>query len=155
MYKYRKREGNDPLFTFETIHELTFYVAFRYMGAENFPLENLYSLDFGETERNKSPIDQEISITILKIITDFVSENNHIILHYICDSMDNKQDFRDRLFSRWFSITSPKNWNKYDILLENYENYRLSFLYNADIYNSRFIEREIILTLDSLEREKQ
>ena len=53
MYDYRKEEGSDPLFIFETHLGLTYYVAFRKMGTGKFPLDNLYSLDFDEIDKKK------------------------------------------------------------------------------------------------------
>ena len=108
MYEYFKKEGSDPLFIFETKGGLTYYVTFRKMGTESYPLDNLYSLDFFEIENKKGKNDTNISSTILNIITDFISDNNHIVLHYICESIDLKHTFRRRLFSRWFSFTNLK-----------------------------------------------
>ena len=81
MYDYRKEEGSDPLFIFETHLGLTYYVAFRKMGTGKFPLDNLYSLDFDEIDKKKGKNDEEISSTLLHIITTFLDENNHIIVH--------------------------------------------------------------------------
>ncbi|TBW27176.1 DUF6169 family protein [Gramella sp. KN1008] len=155
MYDYIIEEGSDPLFLFETDGGLTYYVAFRKMGTESYPLDNLYSLDFNEIDNKKGRNDAKISSTILTIITDFLDENNHIVLHYICDSLDLKHPFRRRLFSRWFSLKNPPNWIKYDISLEGSEDYTLTFLYDTTIYNSDLIEPEIILTIDSIQQEKQ
>jgi hypothetical protein len=155
MYDYRKEEGSDPLFIFETNHGLTYYVAFRKMGTEKFPLDNLYSLDFDEIDKKKGKNDEEVSSTLLHIITTFLDENNHIIVHYICDSLDSRHTFRRRLFSRWFSMMNPTHWIKYDIDIEDTEEYTLTFLYDSSLYGTDLVEPEIILTLDSLQRDKQ
>lgn len=154
MYDYRKEEGSDPLFIFETNYGLTYYVAFRKMGIEKYPLDNLYSLDFDEIDKKKVKNDEEISSTILNIITTFLDDNNHIIVHYICDSLDFRHTFRRRLFSRWFSMMNPPNWIKYDIDIEDSEDYTLTFIYDSSLYGTELVEPEIILTIDSLQREK-
>lgn len=157
MYKYEKEESaNSTLFTFDTIHGYTFYVSFRNMSVETAPLNNLYSLDFGEINKNKSPNDCNISITILNIIIEYTTENVDYVIHYVCDSMDNRHISRDKLFSKWFSLYSNDNWVRYDVTYEvqDAEDCKLSFLYNSDRYTPEFIESEILLTLDSLDREK-
>lgn len=156
MYEYKKEEGDDgPLFTFDTVYGLTFIVSFRHMGVKDYPLNNLYSLDFVELNQIKSPSDSFISSTILSIVIEFTTEYNDYIIHYLCELSDKKHFYRSRLFSRWFSINNPNGWVKYDIDIDMDLDYKLSFLYDSKIYETNYIEEEIILVLDSLENEKR
>lgn len=157
MYNYEKEESaNGTLFTFDTAHGYTFYVSFKSMNIETHPLSNLYSLDFGEINNHKSPNDDCISTTILKIIIDYTTENVDNVIHYVCDSMDNRHQSREKLFSKWFELYSYDNWVRYNINYEipDSDDCKLYFLYNSDRYAPEFLESEILLTLDSLDREK-
>ena len=151
MYTYYKEEGTYPLFTFTTDNNLTYYVAFRDMEQKGYPLENLYSIDFHKVEEGKTQKDKKISLTILQIIFDFILENESLIIYYLCDSMDNKQTYREKLFSKWFALSDTQNWNKFDLTLENQKDYKMSFLYSSNIYPTELIESEVIRSITSLE----
>ena len=154
MYEYFIEEGADgPLFYFSTGYDLTYYVAFRNMSQDNYPLNNLYSLDFGEIDGKKGKNDSKISSTILEIIIKFLNNNPSLILHFLCESSDRRQLHRKRLFTRWFSICAMDNWVKYDYDFENAD-YNISFIYRSDFYETDKIEAEILLTLDAYERVK-
>jgi len=78
MYKYYKEQGAEgPYFYFYTELNLTYYVAFRNMSQENFPLNNLYSLDFGEVNKKK----EKTTLNILYNIKYYnrVSRNRPIV----------------------------------------------------------------------------
>lgn len=60
-----------------------------------------------------SPRDNDVKKTIFSIIKEFFRVNNATML-YICETGDNKQAMRSRLFSRWFSTFADKG--KYSIL---------------------------------------
>ncbi|MDY0781107.1 DUF6169 family protein [Tenacibaculum sp. IB213877] len=154
MYKYTKEQGAEgPYFYFYTENNLTYYVAFRNMSQDSYPLNNLYSLDFGEIDNRKGKNDIKISSTILHIIIQFINFDQSIVLHFLCDSTDKRHLNRKRLFSRWFSISHKSNWIKYDYDFDNAD-YNISFLYCSDIYETQKIESEILLTLDVYERAK-
>lgn len=154
MYDYILQEGADgPFFYFTTEFNLTYYVAFRKMPQESYPLDNLYSLDFGEVDNKKGKNDSKISSTILEIIIKFLEQDATLVLHFLCDSEDKRQLNRKRLFSRWFSICNLENWIKYDYDFEN-SDYNISFIYSSLKYETDLMESEILLTLDVYERAK-
>lgn len=154
MYNYFKEQGADgPYFYFYTELNLTYYVAFRNMSQDNFPLNNLYSLDFGEIDGLKGKNDSKISSTILNIIIEFLESDHSLVVHFLCDNNDSRQLNRKRLFSRWFSICEMHNWMKYDYDFDSVD-YNVSFLYCSDVYDTNLMETEILLTLDVYERAK-
>lgn len=55
-----------------------------------------------------SPLDPKLRSTVLCIIEAFFSANPEILL-YICETGDGKQEFRSRLFVRWFNSYSNRN----------------------------------------------
>lgn len=154
MYKYYKEQGADgPYFYFYTELNLIYYVAFRNMSQETFPLNNVYSLDFGEIDGKKGKKDTKISSTILSIIIEFLETDQSLVIHFLCDSADSRQLNRKRLFSRWFSICGMEQWVKYDYDFDSAD-YNISFMYCSDIYETTLMETEILLTLDVYERAK-
>ena len=55
-----------------------------------------------------SPLDRKLRDTIFCIISSFFEANPEILL-YICETGDGKQEFRSRLFVRWFNAYANKN----------------------------------------------
>lgn len=155
MYKYFLEQGTDkdPLFYFYTDFGLAYYVAFRNMSENVYPLHNLYSLDFGEINKRKSKNDSKISSTILAIIRNFIETDNSRVIHFLCDNEDQRQLHRKRLFSRWFSISAMNDWVKYDYDFKNVD-YNISFIYSANIYNTKVMENQILSTLEIYENAK-
>ncbi|MCF2875392.1 MULTISPECIES: DUF6169 family protein [unclassified Tenacibaculum] len=155
MYDYIESLGADsPYFYFRTSNNLTYSVSFRPMPNENYPFHNLYAFDFTEIDNKKSSKDDLIPKTILKIVDEFLKKDSSIILHYVCDSTDNKQLFRRRLFNRWFLSCKTVDWIKYDYDFEEVP-YYISFIYSTNDYDTELIEREVLLSLDSYERMKR
>lgn len=56
----------------------------------------------------KSPNDWKVRDTVMCVIEEFFKVNNHALL-YICETGDNKQAMRNRLFERWFSNYKHKS----------------------------------------------
>ncbi len=138
MYQYVIKEDNDPLFTFTTKHGLNYYVAFKKMELENNYFQNLYSIDFWEVDTKKFIKDNTIETTIIEIIFEFFKVYPNVLLHYVCDSMDKKQNFRSRLFDNWYNKSINEGFSKLDI---NYEipheaiAYKLEFIFKSEFYN--------------------
>ena len=64
---------------------------------------------FNLTNRSSkaSPNDRNVQATIVCIIEEFFRSNTDVIL-YMCDTADNQQAMRARLFSRWFNTYEAK-----------------------------------------------
>ena len=61
-----------------------------------------YTFDIQNTNQKASPSDQKVKMTIISIVEEFFRNNADILL-YICETGDNKQAMRNRLFIRWFN----------------------------------------------------
>jgi len=61
-----------------------------------------YTFDISNTNHKASPNDEKVKKTIVCIIEEFFKKNADILL-YICETGDNKQAMRNRLFVRWFN----------------------------------------------------
>ena len=68
-----------------------------------------YHLNIVNANYKKSPNDPKVKDTIISIVDEFFKQNNTTLL-YICDTGDNKQSMRNRLFERWFE-TYEGRWN--------------------------------------------
>ena len=66
-----------------------------------------YQLIIANVNNHKSPRDRKVRDTIVAIIDEFFNQNNSTLL-YICDTGDNKQHMRSRLFEYWFSTYQYK-----------------------------------------------
>ncbi|CAM3527744.1 DUF6169 family protein [Flavobacterium chungbukense] len=151
MYQYISEEGLYPLFYFTTKHGLEYFVSFHKMNLDNTFFEKLYSIDFYEANNQKFLSDPFIETTITSIINDFFENNPDIVLNYVCDSVDFKQDFRQKLFDKWYRNTSNNEFSKINFKYEvEHENiiYHLSFIFKTRFYNTNEIIEEVNLQLE-------
>lgn len=90
---------DDNSFIFTSRYGVTFNVGF----ADDYMLmeEGAYQLFISNVNEAPSPNDPLVRETISVIIREFFSIKPVVIL-YICDTSDDRQRVRDRLFSRWF-----------------------------------------------------
>lgn len=62
---------------------------------------NTYQFMFSKLTKEHVALDNHIKQTLIVIIEEFF-RFNHDVLLYICDTSDNREAFRNRLFARWF-----------------------------------------------------
>lgn len=67
-----------------------------------------YQLIIANLNNRKSMRDKKVRNTIVAIVDEFFSRNNSTLL-YICETGDNKQGMRSRLFEYWFSTYNQKS----------------------------------------------
>lgn len=67
-----------------------------------------YQFTISNQSHQPSPLDQRLRETILLIIEAFFTANPNILL-YICETGDDRQAFRSRLFIRWFNTYSNRD----------------------------------------------
>ena len=92
--------AEDCEYRFETEHGILYAVSFE---QENM-LEGIPAYWFGLANRTHkpSPNDVKIRATITCIIEEFFRANPDILL-YLCDTADEQQAMRSRLFMHWFN----------------------------------------------------
>ncbi len=150
MYQYILEEGLYPLFYFTTKHGLQYFVSFHKMNFDNVFFEKLYSIDFYEANNQKFFNDPLIETTITSIVNDYFKNNPDIVLNYVCDSIDFKQDFRQKLFDKWYRNTQNDEFSKinfqYELERENMI-YHLSFIFKTEFYNVEGLIEEVNLQL--------
>ena len=104
-YPVRKKE--DGRMEFYTDHGVHYGVEF--VEDDTLLSRAAYHLNIVNANHRKSPSDPKVKDTIICIVDEFFKQNNTTLL-YICDTGDNKQSMRSRLFERWFE-TYEKRWS--------------------------------------------
>lgn len=86
-------------FLFATDKGINYSISF----IEEFPLGGCMSYQFCIHNDNHvhGSYDNKISTTIIVIIGEFFLQNLNVLL-YLCDTSDNREEGRNRLFIRWF-----------------------------------------------------
>ena len=95
-----KVEFEQDSYIFETDYGIQYSVSF-----DEEPMFNditAYWFNLANRSRKPSPGDLKIRSTIVFILEEFFRANPEILL-YMCDSANNQQAMRSRLFLRWFN----------------------------------------------------
>ena len=97
-YEVWNESDNDYFFV--TDHGVVYKISF----GDDAPIwkSGAYTFDIQNTNQKASPSDQKVKMTIISIVEEFFRNNADILL-YICETGDNKQAMRNRLFIRWFN----------------------------------------------------
>ena len=95
---------NECFYVFTTDKGIRYVISF----SEEYEIGGCMSYQFSidNIEKSHGSYDKKIKDTIIAIIEDFFIENQDVLL-YICDTSDNREAARNRLFLRWFAQYSP------------------------------------------------
>ena len=96
---YAVRQDGDE-YTFKTDYDIVYAVDFKEESA--FDPIPAYWFDLTNRTHRPSPNDPKVRETVIRIITEFFRVNPDIML-YMCDSANDQQAQRNRLFLRWFT----------------------------------------------------
>ncbi len=97
-----EREGFYQFFTDYGVH-----YAIGFVKSDLLINDEVYELMIANLNNQSSKRDSHVREAIIAIIDDFFEQNNDTLL-YICETGDNKQAGRSRLFEYWFSMYSKK-----------------------------------------------
>lgn len=92
-----KLEGDE--YTFRTDNDIVYAVDFK--EEYSFSPIPAYWFDLMNRSQKPSPNDPKVRETVIRIIIEFFRLNPDILL-YMCDSANDQQAQRNRLFLRWF-----------------------------------------------------
>ncbi|MBQ9677961.1 MAG: hypothetical protein IJV44_07470 [Prevotella sp.] len=97
---YSVWQVNEETYGFKT----DFGVLYRIVFTPDQTIWEDGAYEFGILNENQksSPSDKQLRETVFGIIEEFFASNPEILL-YQCETGDNRQAMRDRLFLRWFS----------------------------------------------------
>lgn len=102
---YKVERGKDErTVKFTTDFNVTYVVGFEY--TDILLCAETYEFAITNFNHKKSPRDSKLRDTIMAIVLDFFLSCNTAML-YICETGDNKQSMRNRLFSYW-AATNPQ-----------------------------------------------
>ena len=92
-----KAEGKQ--YVFDTAQGLRYEVRF----FEELPIGGCETWQFSFAKANSEPAPEDpyVRFTLFAIIDEFFRENEDVLL-YVCDTSDNREAARNRLFIRWF-----------------------------------------------------
>lgn len=91
---------NKAFVIFSTDYDVHYLVGFEYDDT-SFDFTT-YQLVIINSNNKKSPKDFKVRDTIVAIVEAFFNDNENVLL-YICETGDEKQSVRNRLFQYWFS----------------------------------------------------
>lgn len=99
-----KAEGKQ--YVFDTYHGLRYEVRF----FEEQPIGGCetWQFSFAKGNQGSAPEDPYVRFTLFAIIDEFFHENENVLL-YVCDTSDNREAARNRLFIRWFQQSAQPN----------------------------------------------
>ncbi len=122
--------GDNGHFQFVTDFDVIYSVQF--LEDDIISYES-YEFVIVNVNHKKSPVDKKLRETIIAILHEFFVVNNSTIL-YICETSDEKQSQRARLFRYWFASTSESdyiaNFSATILDAEGIKNYASIFLRN-------------------------
>lgn len=115
-YNYRA-EGEYYIFYTSTKQKYFFYlldITDYYRELNPVLQSNVYEFSFFPEKKIKSKKDPRIAKTLTIAIKRILTNNPNSIISFTCDSLDQKEDSRKRLFHNWFVEFNNKNIIKLD-----------------------------------------
>lgn len=153
MYTYKIIEDENPLFSFITDSGVKYVLELLKQDFDNIYFKDLYILSFYPVIQKGVKLSNDIKIkaTISQIIIDFLDNNKDALIHYVCDSNDNRQYSRNRLFSKWFNASNTiDSYSKFNL---NYPTedliYTLEFLFVTNTYQIKELEKKVKQQMNS------
>ena len=103
---YLVKQADDGDYVFQTSKGVVYGIGFLY----NEPLGECETFQLSISNQNKvhASYDPDVKITIVAIVNEFFRQNLDGLL-YMCDTSDNREAARNRLFLRWFEESSAPN----------------------------------------------
>ena len=125
---------------FRTDFDIVYTISFDEEAA--FVEDKAYWFNLSNTSNKKSPRDHKIRETIFVLLKEFFDKNPDILL-YICDTSNDQQAQRDRLFLSWFNIYGNKRFSILTALVadETEENYIAMILLKEHPHYDAIVKR--------------
>ncbi len=101
-YMVGQTEENPFSFYFDTDFGLRYTISF--MLEYSFVPSGAYQFCINVEGDGRSPGDKKLRQTIFTIIEEFFTVNGSDVMLYLCETGDEKEGLRNRLFIHWFNI---------------------------------------------------
>jgi hypothetical protein len=99
-----KAEGNSYTFTTESGNQ--YLINFKDTTADYNQGEIgdsiIYEYQFYRTKCVKEAFDERVGSTVLYSLNEAIRDNNRIVIYFVCDSQDEREYLRHRLFNLWY-----------------------------------------------------
>ena len=113
---YAVQKIDESTYTFTTKSGIVYCVGF--VRDESFMSEGAYQFFINNTSGKNAPQDMNVSKTIQALIVEFFN-HEPVVMLYICDTKDEKQAVRNRLFRIWFeAYVSHAEFSMYNEQIE-------------------------------------
>ena len=118
------KSDSQSFFSFTTENGTAYYADFQDQSqllVKHQGLFGFYEFSFEHVDNqldSRTKFDEKIRNTIEDLLFKFF-ENPDKVLYYVCDSSDNRQLARQRLFKRWFNEQEPLPVNQLEIDLSD------------------------------------
>ena len=127
-YRVGQTEYNSTSFYFDTDFGLKYTISF--MFEQSFVSSGAYQFCINVEGDGRSPGDMKLRQTVFAIIEEFFDVNGKDVMLYLCETGDEKEGLRNRLFIRWFNTYEQRD--KYiiktaDGLLDGQRNFMALF----------------------------
>lgn len=106
---YVEASPREGFFEFFSTHDVHYSLFFMDDKRIMMPNDEAYHLIIDNVNHKKSPRDSKVRDTVIQIVDEFFSANNATLL-YSCETGDNKQAQRSRLFKQWFATYRRKDF---------------------------------------------
>lgn len=93
-------------YTYTTAFDVRYYI--RFIPEDAIGECETYQFVISKLDDIKTAHDPNISAIIFLILDEFFSENDDVLLYY-CDTSDHCEEYRNRLFIRWFEKAASPN----------------------------------------------
>lgn len=93
-------------YTFTTAFGIRYNI--RFISEDAIGECETYQFIISRLDDIKTAHDPNISAVIFLILDEFFSENDDVLLYY-CDASDHREEYRNRLFIRWFEKAASPN----------------------------------------------
>lgn len=102
-YKLESVPYASLFYSLKTDYEVDYALGF--MPNELLPGVDAYEFIISNTNNRKSPRDLKLRQTILALLYEFFRQPEAVLI-YLCETGDNRQSYRNRLFESWFHTSS-------------------------------------------------
>ena len=101
LHPYDYQTLNDLTYEFTTAHGVVYVAYFLDMAEYSRHFKHVYTFNFDASNEVGAPQDDRIADTICAIFSRiFANHRNAVII--VCDSVDHREQGRNRLFQQWF-----------------------------------------------------
>ena len=104
-YTLKEAPYADLSFSLTTDYGVNYTLGF--MPSDLMPDIDAYEFAISNTNHRKSPRDPKLRQTILALIYEFFRTRDAVML-YLCETGDNRQRLRSRLFESWFRTSGQQ-----------------------------------------------